>query len=57
MESCPATTPPGPSHSGYPPWILKWGGLESYGQRIISLNGKIKIIVLQQQNIRSTIEH
>ena len=26
------------SGSGDPPWILKWGGLESSGQRLISLN-------------------
>ena len=28
-----------------PPWILKWGGLESSGQRLISSNGKTKRIV------------
>ena len=30
----PATTPTTPSRSGYPPWILKQGGLESSGQRL-----------------------
>ena len=32
------------SRSGYPPWILKWGGLESSGQRLISSIGKTKRI-------------
>ena len=31
-ESCPATTTATVSRSGYPPWILKRGGLESSGQ-------------------------
>ena len=26
------------------PWILKWGGLESYGQILISINVKTKMI-------------
>ena len=30
------------SRSGYPPWILKRGGLESSGRRLISSIGKIK---------------
>ena len=29
-----------------PPWILKLGGLESSGQRLISLNGKTKITMI-----------
>ena len=36
----PATTPM--SRSGYPSWILKWAGLESSGQRLISSIGKTK---------------
>ena len=32
------------SRSGDPPWILKWAGLESSGQRLISSTGKIKKI-------------
>ena len=35
-----------PSHLCYPPWILKLGGLESSGQRLISWNGKTKRIAL-----------
>ena len=31
------------SRSGYPPWIVKWGGLESAGRRIVSLNSKCEI--------------
>ena len=31
-----------PSRSGYPPWNLKRGGLESSGQRLISSIGKTK---------------
>ena len=31
------------SRSGYPPWILKRGGLENSGRRLISSNGKTKI--------------
>ena len=34
------TTPAPPSRLGYPPWILKRGGLETSGPRLISLNGK-----------------
>jgi hypothetical protein len=30
------------SRLGYPPWILKWGELESSGQRLISSIGKTK---------------
>ena len=30
--------------SGYTPWILKWVGLESSGQRLISSIGKTKRI-------------
>ena len=37
-----STTPTTPSHSGYPPWILKQGGLDSFGQRLISSIGKTK---------------
>ena len=33
------------SRSGYLPWILKWAGLESFGQRLISSIGKTKRIV------------
>ena len=32
------------SRLGYPPWILKWGGVESSGQRLISSIDKTKII-------------
>ena len=40
---CPATTTPAAaatpvSRSGYPPWVLKWGRLESSGRELISLN-------------------
>ena len=41
-ESCPA--PAAVSRSGYPPWILKRGGLESSGQKLISSFGKTKRI-------------
>ena len=44
-EKCrPATTttPATVSRSGYPPWILKWSGLESSGRRLISSIGKTK---------------
>ena len=43
----PATTTPATavSRSGYPPWILKRGGLESSGRRLISSIGKIKGLV------------
>ena len=41
----PATTPAAPmSRSGYPPWILKRGGVESSGRRLISSIGKTKRI-------------
>ena len=33
-----------PSRSRYPPWILKRGGLESSGRRLISLTSKTKRI-------------
>ena len=33
-----------PSVRNTPPWILKWGGLERSGQRLISFNCKTKII-------------
>ena len=42
-EFCPAPAGAAPSCSGYAPWILKQGGLESYGQRLISFNGETKI--------------
>ena len=32
------------SRSWDPPWILKWGELESSGQRLISSIGKTKIL-------------
>ena len=32
------------SRSGYPPCILNWGGQNSFGQRLISLNSKTKRI-------------
>ena len=35
-----------PSHLCYPPSVLKLGGLESPGQRLISWNGKTKRIAL-----------
>ena len=35
-----------PPRSRYPPWILKRGGLEKSGGRLISSNGKIKRIAL-----------
>ena len=38
---CPS---PPPSGLGYPPLNLKWAGLESSGQRLISLIGKTKRI-------------
>ena len=37
----PAAAPP-PSRSNHSPWILKRGGLESSGWRLISLSGKTK---------------
>ena len=44
----PATTPVASaapmSCSIYPPWILKWAGLESSGRRLISSIVKTKII-------------
>ena len=38
----PATTTPPVSRSGYPPWNLKSGGVESSGRRLISSFGKTK---------------
>ena len=46
---CPATitADAAASRSYYPPppWILKWGGLESSGERLMSLNGKAKRVI------------
>ena len=44
-----------PPRSGYPPWILKRGGLESSGRRLISPIGKKKensIFFLRKKNIK-----
>ena len=35
-----------PSRMFYPPWILKLGGLENSGQRLIYLNSQTKIFVI-----------
>ena len=45
---CPATAAAAAalSRSGYSPSILKWGGLESPGQRLISSSGKTNRIAL-----------
>ena len=46
MESCPSPAVyVCMSCSGYPPWILKRGGLESSGRILISSNGKTKKIM------------
>ena len=37
----------------YPPWILKWGGLKSVGQRLISSIGKTKRIAIVWQTFFS----
>ena len=40
----PTTTTAAVSRSGYPPWILKQGELESSGRILISSNGKTQRI-------------
>ena len=52
ISVCPSVRPS--SCSGYPPWILKQGGLESSGQRLISSNGKNKIIAPKTSLILET---
>ena len=43
-RSANTTAAPAVSRSGYPPRILKQGGLESSGQRLITSTGKNKRI-------------
>ena len=42
----PTPTPTPPSRSGYPPWILKWAGVESSCPTLISSIGKTKRIAI-----------
>ena len=40
------------SRSRYPPWILKRGGLESSGKRLITLNSNTKIRAFFSQQLK-----
>ena len=58
---CPAATPPPPpppppSCIGDPSWILKRDGLNSSGQRRISLNSKTKGIALKIVTLYNFLE-